>query len=111
MQFQEIEQKTKKYKNKIYRALVSKVKVFKEDWISDLKYEWIEEESNMPFNEFYQYYIQEYMEFYLHHYLLRLICIKLDIKFSDIDVLSVKEKNKLTEPFILKFRENYDYVD
>ena len=101
MQFQEIEQKTKKYKNKIYRALVSKVKVFKEDWISDLKYEWIEEESNMPFNEFYQYYIQEYMEFYLHHYLLRLICIKLDIKFSDIDVLSVKEKNKLTEPFIL----------
>ena len=109
MQFQEIEQKTKKYRNKIHKKLIKDAKIFKEDWISDLRQEWIEEESNLPFTEYYQYYIEEYMEFYLHHYLLYLIGITLKIDSTDIDILSIKEKNNLTESFILKFKENYDF--
>ena len=49
------------------------------------------------------------MEFYLHYYLLYLIGITLKIDSTDIDILSIKEKNNLTESFILKFKENYDF--
>lgn len=110
MNFQEIEQKTKKQKNKIYRTLIHHANTFKEDWICDLRQEWIEEELNLSFNKFYHYHIEEYAEFYLHHYLLHLIKIKLQISDLDMSILSIQEENKLTEPFILKFKENYNYM-
>lgn len=110
MHFQEIEQKVEKQKNKIYKKLVNHTKTFEEDWICDLRQEWIDEESNLPFSEFYQYHIEEYMEFYLHHYLLYLIEIMLKITNSDIDTLNIQEKNKLTEPFILKFKKAHEGI-
>lgn len=106
MKFQEIEQKTQKHKNKIYKTLVSNINIFKNDWILDLRQEWIEEESDLPFHEFYQYYIEEYAEFYLYHYILHLICKTLKISISDMNVLSLSEKNKLISPFISKFFKN-----